>query len=334
MAKTLLQQNSRMARIYGWTFTLNDYRESDVILIKGLVGQRGIKYICFGREVGELGRPHLQGYFQSTQKQLTRLLLAFDKKPHLERQKGETGPNEAELAGQGGQPWTAIGYCMKDGDFFETGEKVDIKPTTQGQRTDLEGAMKAVKEGKSELELYETHSGTVARYPKFIERYSDLVQEKNAADSLREEYKDWSLYAWQAALKNTLEQTPDPRKILWIWSNEGKMGKSGMAMWLMLMMDACILSPSKLENMIYAFSKNPKRIVIFDCTRVTEKGSIGPSYSMAEMLKNGYLFSSKYNSRGIVFKKPHVIFFTNFEPDRSVWSEDRYVVTKLDQTSL
>lgn len=320
--------------MYGWTFTLNDPKPSDVILVKGLVGQRGIKYVCFGREIGELGRPHLQGYLQSTQKQMTRLLLAFDKKPHLERQKGDTGPNEQEIQREGGEPWTAVGYCMKDGDFFEAGVKEDLKPTKQGQRMDLEGAMKAVNEGKSELELYEGHSETLARYPKFIERYSQLVQEKNAVEALRGEYADWSLYAWQNALKTTLEGEPDPRKILWIWSTEGKMGKSGMALWLKLMMDACLLNPDKKADMTHCFAQKPKRVVIFDCTRVTEKGSIGPSYSLAEMLKNGFIFSGKYNSREIVFKKPHVIFFANFAPDATVWSEDRYNVTKLDQTSL
>ncbi len=107
-----------------------------------------------------------------------------------------------------------------------------------------------------------------------------------------------------------------------------------MAQWLMVMKDACILEPSKKMDMAHVFAQNPKEIVIFECTRKTEDGAIGPAYSMAEQLKNGSLFSGKYNSRVVVFKKPHVIFFANFAPDRSVWSEDRYNVTELDQTSL
>lgn len=324
-----------MARIYGWCWTLNNYKPADLLTIKGSIGKRGISYVCFGREVGESGTPHLQGYLQSSQKQLSRLVLAFEGlKPHLEKQRGETGPTEAEKNGQGGEPWSAVGYCMKDGDFWEGGDKVDIQPTKQGQRTDLEGTMKAVKGGASELELYQTHSDTLAKYPKFIEKYRQLIQERNATLELQKELQDWSLWKWQRALLATVEKTPDPRKIMWIWSEEGQMGKSGMAQWLVIMKKACLLEPSKKADMAHVFASDPKEIVVFDCTRKTEQIGIGPAYSLAEQMKNGTLFSGKYNSRTVLFKKPHVIFFANFQPDMTVWSEDRYDITKLDQSSL
>lgn len=324
-----------MARKYGWTWTLNNYTESDVLHMKGCIGKRGISYVCFGREVGEKGTPHLQGYLQSTQKQLTRLVLAFEgAKPHLEKQKGDTGPTEAETKREGGEPWTAVGYCMKDGDFYEAGVKEDLKPLKMGQRTDLEGALKAVNEGKSDYEMFLTHTDTMFRFNKAIERYRQLKQENEALIALREEYGGLSLWKWQGALAAVYDTTPDPRKIMWIWSEEGNLGKSAMASWLVAMKDACLLEPSKKADMALVFSQNPKPIVVFDCTRATEKGAIGPAYSLAETLKNGTIFSAKYNSRTVHFKKPHVIFFANFQPDPTVWSPDRYTITKLDQTSL
>lgn len=302
--------------------------------MKGCIGKRGISYVCFGREVGENGTPHLQGYLQSSQKQLTRLVLAFEgAKPHLERQRGPTGPTEAETKGEGGEPWTAIGYCMKDGDFFEAGVKEDIQPKKQGQRTDLEGALKDVKEGKNDLEMFETHTETMFRFNKSIERYRQLLQEQNALSALREEYGGLSLWKWQNALAVLCDKSPDPRKIIWIWSIEGNMGKSAMASWLVVMKDACLLEPSKKADMALVFCQNPKPIVVFDCTRATEKGAIGPAYSLAEAMKNGTIFSGKYNSRTVYFKKPHVIFFANFAPDMTIWSDDRYAIHKLDQES-
>jgi hypothetical protein len=51
---------------------------------------------------------------------------------------------------------------------------------------------------------------------------------------------------------------------------------------------------------------------------------------LAEELKNGILVSGKYESKTVVFKVPHVIFFANFEPDMTKWSSDRYFVKNID----
>lgn len=318
--KILLQQNRPMAR-FGICFTYNNPEPETFIKARGAVGHAGIKYICWGNEVGADGTPHMQGYIQGNQDKYNRLMKVIGK-CHMEKQKGNSTQ--------------AVDYCKKDGDFVEYGdyEYIASPKERQGQRTDLKEVMGAIEKGASELEIFREHAQTMAQYPKFIERYRQLVQEDAAMTQSRLELESWSLWKWQDALVNTVEKEVHPRQILWIWSKEGNMGKSGMAQWLMVMKDACILEPSKKLDMTHVFAQNPKGIVIFDCTRKTEEGAIGPAYSMAEQLKNGNLFSGKYNSRVVVFKKPHVIFFANFAPDRTVWSEDRYNVTELDQTSL
>ncbi len=82
---------------------------------------------------------------------------------------------------------------------------------------------------------------------------------------------------------------------------------------MLVMKGACLLEPSKKADMAHVFSSEPKEIVLFDCMRKTEEGSIGQAYALAEAMKNGSLFSGKYNLRTVVFKKPHVVFFANFE---------------------
>jgi hypothetical protein len=67
--------------------------------------------------------------------------------------------------------------------------------------------------------------------------------------------------------------------------------------------------------MAHVFWSERKEIVIFDCTRKMEEGSIGMAYSFVGAMKNGSLFSGKEILRTVLFKKPHVVFFANFEPD-------------------
>jgi len=312
---------SPMSR-FGICWTLNNYTPENVITIKGLVGKCGIKGIGYGMEVGEKGTPHLQGYLQANHDSYKRFKKAFGHDLHLEKQRGTSAE--------------AIDYCKKEGDYWEAGEWIEIASVKdrQGQRTDLKGVMEAVDNGASELDIFKEHAQTMAQFPKFIERYRQLVRENAAMTQLRAVSASWSLWKWQSALLVVLEKEVDPRKIVWLWSREGGMGKSGMAEWLLVTKDACILEPSKKADMAHVFSSDPKGIVVFDCTRATEKGSIGPAYALAEAMKNGILFSGKYNSRTVVFKKPHVIFFANFEPDRTVWSEDRYQVHELKQADI
>ena len=64
---------------YGYCFTLNNYTASMEAKLRDAIGRCGIKYLIFGREVGELcGTPHLQGYLQSNQKNLKRFYEMFN----------------------------------------------------------------------------------------------------------------------------------------------------------------------------------------------------------------------------------------------------------------
>ena len=166
-------------KLYGIVFTFNNYTEEDVIRIKGCLGQRGISYICLGREVGEQGTPHLQGYLQSTIKNFARLQKAVGPCA-MAQANAESGPNESEVNNTFGKPYTAIGFCMKDGDFFETGIKQHIAAVKKGQRTDLQLAVAAIQSNATERQLFEEHTSVMAKYPKFIDRYRTIVRNDNA----------------------------------------------------------------------------------------------------------------------------------------------------------
>lgn len=90
----------------GWCFTLNNYTESEVLALVAAP----FKYLIYGKEVGDSGTPHLQGYVHfvdtKTRGQAKRIL---GPRFHLESRKGSLDQ--------------AIEYCKKDGDFHEFGTK-------------------------------------------------------------------------------------------------------------------------------------------------------------------------------------------------------------------
>jgi hypothetical protein len=119
-------------RTRNFTFTLNNYLAAEVITLKEL----DYKYLVFGREVGESGTPHLQGYivFRSA-KTLSAAIKTLPSRCHVEVAKGNSLQN--------------FKYCTKDGDFEEFGER----PKTRGEKGDLEkerwvDAFNAAKEGR------------------------------------------------------------------------------------------------------------------------------------------------------------------------------------------
>lgn len=102
-----------MARSRAYVFTLNNYTDEDI----DQVNAAGWQYLIYGKEVGEHGTPHLQGYmyFKSA-----RSLAAVKKKlprAHLEVRRGTHIQAKA--------------YCMKDGDYVETG----LEPEKNGGDT-------------------------------------------------------------------------------------------------------------------------------------------------------------------------------------------------------
>lgn len=94
-----------MSRSRNWIFTLNNWVPDDELSISFL----GARWTCYGKEVGESGTPHLQGYvvFKSA-----RTLKALKKK--LPRAHWEI---------RRGTHLQAKEYCQKDGDFVEYGDE-------------------------------------------------------------------------------------------------------------------------------------------------------------------------------------------------------------------
>lgn len=283
-----------------WCFTLNNYTPADVDRLS--TQQDGIEYLVFGREVGALGTPHLQGTvcFQSRKRRSQCITII-----------GQAHFTVTKFLSQ------SIEYCKKDADFTEVG----IPPSGKGARSDLEDFKASVKEGVTSLkELRELHSEVCARFPRFIKEY--VEDNKEAVTVPKHALRDW-----QSTLYNRLILPPNPREIIFIVDITGNQGKSWFCRYYSdLHENAQIMVPGKKADMAYVV-RDDCRVFFLDCPRSKQGDFI--QYDFLEELKNGYIFSPKYESAIKKFKTPHVVVCMNERPCMEKLSNDRYSVTIL-----
>lgn len=304
---------------FAFCATLNNYTPAEVATLKN--GRPEIGYFIAGHEVGEQGTPHLQIYFQ-LKKQVK--ITTMHNWPGWARM--------ANIVAARGTDVEASDYCKKDGTFWELGERKSMG--RKGARNDLKEIQDAINRGETYDEICETHFQQAAAFSRFIKERVQARDSTKQQDSLRELYNSAALRPWQQAIKDVVEEEACPRKIHWIWETEGNVGKSWMANYLGAIHGATILTAGKKVDMAYIYAQKPTKIVLFDLARTAESTGershyLDGVYSLAEDLKNGRVVSTKYESKTVFFRPPHVIFFANFEPDYTKWSQDRYFVTRL-----
>lgn len=93
-----------MSNAKHWCFTLNNYNEADR---EAILSWDKVTYVIIGKEVGESGTPHLQGY------------ICFEKKKRLTGLKKLLPTAHWEV--RKGTVQQAADYCKKDSDFEERG---------------------------------------------------------------------------------------------------------------------------------------------------------------------------------------------------------------------
>jgi hypothetical protein len=117
----------------------------------------------------------------------------------------------------------------------------------------------------------------------------------------------------------------DDRHILWVYGPRGGEGKSHLVRHLVDHYDAVKLQ-GRLEDAKHGYMEQP--IVLFDLAR-TQIDTCKHLYSLAEELKNGLIYKTKYESSALRFKPPVVVFWANFDAPVDAWSLDRVVKVHL-----
>jgi len=135
-----------------------------------------------------------------------------------------------------------------------------------------------------------------------------------------------------------LKQPPHDRHINWLFDPFGNTGKSTYAKYYVFKKSAQILSwaGSNQKNLFYARKINQhKPIIFFDFTRsIPYFVDQNELYSSIESIKNGLLFSAKYESGDVVIGKPHIVIFSNILPTNpSAISIDRWNIYRIGNKS-
>jgi len=143
-----------MSQCRRWCFTLNNYSNAEEETCKLIE----CAYLVIGREVGEEGTKHLQGYIEFDGGKRLATMKKLIPRAHFESCKGTAKQN--------------ITYCKKQGDVFEKGE-----PKQQGRRTDLEEIASLVEAKTSIREIAEQFPSSFIRYNRGIMEYKNLLQE-------------------------------------------------------------------------------------------------------------------------------------------------------------
>lgn len=288
-----------MSRARHWCFTLNNYEAADVERLTGL--EHEVDYLIFGREVAGTGTPHLQGF------------VSF--KTRVRRATAVERIGQAHLSVTRNLD-QAIEYCKKDGDFTEIGNRPRGNGGGQGRRSDLDDFKAAVAGGELRISVLRAQfSDVVARYPRFVH---DFIQD-NIPKKLVDPHP---LREWQQQLNHDLLLAADRRKVIFIVDYTGNTGKSWFChYYCSIHENAQVILPGKKADMSYVLDPLI-RVLFVDAPRSKQGEYL--QYDFLEDVKNGYVFSPKYESRIKTLDKVHVVVMMNEQPDQTKLSRDRY----------
>lgn len=147
--------------------------------------------------------------------------------------------------------------------------------------------------------------------------------------------KEKDLYPWQRDLWEHIQTEADDRRVDWIWCHEGGSGKTAFQRFVLVNMDEeAIMVNGKGADVRCGVARHMKekmvapKVVLWNIPRSVEH----ISYTAIEEVKDGLLFSGKYESGMCLFNSPHLLIFANEEPDYSKLSSDRWRITHLQNT--
>lgn len=153
-------------------------------------------------------------------------------------------------------------------------------------------------------------------------------------------FQKWeqSMRKWQTDLYNILDKKSNRRKVYWVVDEVGGQGKTDFCTYVdtIKKKDECLtIAASGSLRDIADVVRNwmdrgayPK-IILIDIPRTFNDDKHNSIYTIIESIKNGRLTCTKYKGDTLQFYPPHVMVFSNWMPDISFLSKDRWIILNL-----
>ncbi|UOF78643.1 rep protein [Circoviridae sp.] len=128
----------------------------------------------------------------------------------------------------------------------------------------------------------------------------------------------------------TISKEPDNRTINWFWSDEGGLGKTSTVAYVEHNYNNVCVANGKgadIKNSVISHLEENELDVLFITVPRCAEGYV--SYSVIEEIKDGLIYSGKYEGGFANIEHPHVVVISNFPPDTSKLSEDRWNIVEI-----
>ena len=159
-----------------------------------------------------------------------------------------------------------------------------------------------------------------------VDKAVNAVRSDIALGVMKEKFENSTLKPWQDVVLKLIEMQGD-RKILFVVDEQGNHGKMWLTQYITLTQEGQRPDPTNKKDVKYALNPE-KRIFIFDMTRATEPKM---SLQILESLKNGIVFSGKYESGTKIVSGAKVVVMANSftELHKAQLSCDRFLILHL-----
>lgn len=291
-----------------WCFTLNNPTSGEEGALADLLDSDHVRYGVYGRETGEEGTPHFQGFVIFTSnRRFNNVKALLGDRYHIELARGTNKQ--------------ADDYCKKDGNFNTYGDMPSSTPKNS-RWEQYRDWLKSLDNRPTELEILEAFPSLYGQYRNAALRFRDLLC------PLPTPPQEGTLREWQQSLQERLLGDPDDRSIHFLVDEVGNSGKTWFARyWLRKYPEETqVISAAKRDDMAHAIDPDKKYFFV----NVARSQMEYLSYAVLEALKDQIVFSPKYDSTTkILTHVPHVVVFCNEEPDITKLSEDRFDIVRF-----